>query len=111
MKKGEIWLADLPYSGGQEQEGLRPAVIFANAGFGIVTIIPLTSNFQALRFQYTYQIEKSKMNGLSVDSIALVFQLRAIDLKRLKKKTGELENKHLKKLDELIIKYLNLYVG
>lgn len=108
MNKGEVWLVELPYSGGQEQEGLRPAVIFANTGFGIVTVIPLTSNLQALRFQYTYQIEKSKTNGLSADSIALIFQLRAIDSKRLKKKIGELESKHLKKLDELIIKYLNL---
>ena len=108
MKKGEVWLVDLPSSGGQEQEGLRPAVVFANAGIGITSVIPLTSNLQALRFQHTYQIEKSKTNGLSSDSIALIFQLRAIDSKRLKKKIGELESKHLKKLNELITKYLDL---
>ena len=62
MKKGEIWLVDLPYSGGQEQEGLRPAVIFANIEIGITTVIPLTSNLQSLRFQYTHSIEKSKIN-------------------------------------------------
>lgn len=108
MKKGEIWLVELPSSGGQEQEGLRPAIIFADTEIGIVTVIPLTSNLQALRFQHTYTIEKSKTNGLGTDSIALIFQLRAIDSKRLKKKIGELENRHVKKVNELIIKYLNL---
>ena len=108
MKKGEIWLIELPSSDGQEQEGLRPAIIFADTGFGIATIVPLTSNLQALRFQHTYTIEKSKTNGLSADSIALIFQLRAIDSKRLKKKVGELEYKHHKKINDLIIKYLSL---
>ena len=108
MKKGEIWLVELPSSNGQEQEGLRPSLIIADTGFGITTLIPLTSNLQALRFQYTYSIEKSKINGLIADSVALVFQLRAIDSKRLKKKVGFLENEHQKKIDDLVIKYLNL---
>lgn len=108
MKKGEIWLVELPYSGGQEQEGLRPAIIFADTGIGVATVIPLTSNLQALRFQDTYTIEKSKGNGLGADSVALIFQLRAIDSKRLKKKIGDLENRHINKINELIAKYLNL---
>ena len=108
MKKGELWLVELPSSDGQEQEGLRPAIIFADTGIGIVTVIPLTSNLQALRYQYTYQIEKSKANGLGVDSIALIFQLRAIDSRRLKRKIGEIEGRHLNKINEIIIKYLNL---
>lgn len=108
MKKGEIWLVELPYSGGQEQEGLRPAIIIANTEIGITTITPLTSNLQALRFQHTCTVEKSKVNGLSSDSIALIFQLRAIDSKRLKRKIGELEIKHLNKINELILTYLNI---
>ena len=108
MKKWDVWLIELPSSNGQEQEGLRPAIIIANMEIGITTIIPLTSNLQALRFQFTYSMEKSNANGLIVDSIALIFQLRAIDSKRLKRKIGELENKHLKKINELISKYLDL---
>ena len=108
MKKGEIWLVELLSSIGQEQEGLRPAIIFADTEIGIVTVVPLTSNLQALRFQHTYTIEKSKTNGLGADSIVLIFQLRAIDSKRLKKKVGELEHRHHKKINDLIIKYLSL---
>lgn len=108
MKKGEIWLVELPYSSGQEQEGLRPAIIFASTEIGMITLIPLTSNLQSLRFQYVYTIEKSKINGLGADSAALIFQLRAIDSKRLKKKIGELENKHLLNINKLIIEYLSL---
>ena len=108
MNKGEVWFVELPYSYGQEQEGLRPAIIFAKTEIGIVTVIPLTSNLQALRFQYTFTIEKSKANGLGTDSVALIFQLRAIDSKRLKRKIGELESKHLNKINELVVRYLNL---
>ena len=108
MKKGEICLIELPVSSGQEQEGLRPAILFADTEIGIITVIPLTSNLQALRFQHTYTIEKSKANGLSADSAALIFQLRAIDSKRIKKKIGDLESKHLQKINELVIKYLAL---
>lgn len=108
MKKGEIWLVELPYSDGQEQEGLRPAIIFASTEIGISTVIPLTSNLQALRFNYTYTIENSKVNGLTADSVALIFQLRAVDSKRLKKKVGDLESKHLSKINDLLLKYLGL---
>ena len=108
MKKVEMWSVELPFSSGQEQEGLRPAVIFADTEIGIVAVIPLTSNLQALRFKHTYTIEKSKSNGLIADSVALIFQLRAIDSKRLKKKIGDLESKHINNLNGLIVKYLNL---
>mgnify|MGYP001598140454 CR=1 FL=1 len=108
MRKGEVWLVELPSSGGQEQEGLRPAIIFATTEMGIATVIPLTSNLQGLRFQHTYLVEKSEANKLTADSIALIFQLRALDSKRLKKKLGELESKHLSKINDLLAKYLNL---
>ena len=108
MKKGEIWLFELPYSNSSEQAGMRPALIMTTTTVGIVMVIPLTSNVQALRFPFTFLIKKSEENGLSIDSIALVFHLRAIDTKRCKKKLGELELKHIQNIKKTISRFLDL---
>ena len=86
MKPGEIWIVEIPELGGHEQDGKRPAVIIASVAKTIVTIIPFTSNKTALRFPYTCEVELTKSNGLAIDSIALVFHMRAIDVCFLKKK-------------------------
>lgn len=93
MKAGEIWIVEIPELGSHEQNGIRPAVIVASVAKTIITIIPFTSNKTALRFPYTCEVEKTKNNGLSVDSIALVFHMRALDISFLKKKIGELDKK------------------
>jgi mRNA-degrading endonuclease toxin of MazEF toxin-antitoxin module len=45
---------------------------------------------------------------LTAISVALVFQVRAIDKKRLKNKIGELENSTLKEVDEILKRILQL---
>ena len=108
MKKGEIWLVDLPTTEGREQSGTRPVVLLVETEANISIIIPLTSNVQALRFLHTLEIKPSIKNGLSSISTALVFQLRAIDKMRLKNRIGELEAAKVKELDLIIKKMLKL---
>ncbi len=93
MKKGEVWIVNIPELGSHEQSGTRPAVIIASIAKTIVTIIPFTSNKTALRFPYTYEVEPTKGNGLSIKSVALVFHMRALDVSFLKNKIGELDDK------------------
>ena len=90
MKKGEIWLVELPSANGHEQVGTRPSILLAETEANIAVIVPFTSNLQALRFPHVREVRPSEKNGLSAISVALVFQIRAVDRKRLKKKTGEL---------------------
>jgi len=108
MKKGEIWLTEFPAIMGHEQTGNRPAIILTDTDFEITIIIPITSNIQALRFPYTLEIKPSKSNGLKINSIALVFQIRAIDKKRLIKKIGMAENSIMRHIDEIIKKLFEL---
>ena len=108
MKKGEIWLVELPFANGHEQAGTRPALILAETDANIAIVIPLTSNLQALRFLNAIEVKPTAENGLPEISIALVFQVRAIDKKRLKHKIGELENSVLKEIDSSLIKILRL---
>ncbi len=107
MKKGEIWLVELPSADGREQVGSRPAIIMAETEV-VNIILPLTSNIQALRFPHTIEIKPSKKNNLNSISVGLVFQIRALDKKRFKNKLGELDEKNLKEADTMLKKMLNL---
>ncbi|MBI2140514.1 type II toxin-antitoxin system PemK/MazF family toxin, partial [Candidatus Woesearchaeota archaeon] len=86
MKKGEVWLVEIPSSNGYEQLGNRPSAVIADTTSNVTVIIPFTSNIQALRFPFTVEVKPDQKNGLSAISVGLVFQIRAIDKKRLKKK-------------------------
>ncbi|MBI2107818.1 type II toxin-antitoxin system PemK/MazF family toxin [Candidatus Woesearchaeota archaeon] len=108
MKKGEIWLVELPSTNGHEQSGKRPALILSETAANIVIVVPLTSNLQALRFPDTIEVKPSKQNGLATLSVALVFHIRAIDKKRLKSKIGNLEDSSLKEVEKTIRKILQL---
>ncbi|MBU4493267.1 MAG: type II toxin-antitoxin system PemK/MazF family toxin [Nanoarchaeota archaeon] len=108
MKKGEIWLVELPVANSHEQAGARPVIILSELEANIAIIIPFTSNVQALRFQHTIEVNPSTINGLKSMSIALVFQLRAIDKKRLRNKVGILDPIILGKIDRMIKDILDL---
>ena len=86
----EIYLAEIPKTNGHEQFGFRPVLLVAQPISDIALIIPFTSNILALKFPFTLKIDPSFKNGLSFSSVLLIFQLRAIDSKRLRKKLGNL---------------------
>jgi len=106
MKKGEIALVELPQIGGREQYGTRLSIIMAAPTPEILIIIPLTSNKSALRFPFTLLLQPSSANGLSEESIALIFQLRAVDKCRAAQKIGTLEKEKLKEIEKSIGKML-----
>ncbi|MFH1257224.1 MAG: type II toxin-antitoxin system PemK/MazF family toxin [Candidatus Diapherotrites archaeon] len=108
MNKGEIWNVEIPASNGHEQSGLRPALVLSEGEAGIAIIAPFTANLQAMRYNYTVSVGPSKSNGLTIDSVALVFQLRAIDSKRLKNRIGKLEEKPLREIEALIKRLLKI---
>lgn len=103
MKKGEIYIVELFSKEGKEQSGIRPAILMADTKTSLALIIPLTSNMSALnKLPFTIKIEKNQKNNLEKDSVALTFQLQAIDKKRLKKKIGFLESDKIKEINDSI---------
>ncbi len=93
MKVGDIHWVELPSAGGHEQQGRRPAVIAQDDAYAsrvpTVLVIPLSSARAALRFAGTTLIRATPQSGLRVDSVALAFQLRAIDRDRVGSRVGE----------------------
>ena len=89
---GDIHWVDLPAADGREQRGRRPAVVVQADDYGgdlpVVLVIPLTTARAALRFAGTTLIHPTAENGLRQASVALVFQLRAIDRQRIQERIG-----------------------
>jgi mRNA interferase MazF len=78
------------------------------AALPTVMIVPFTSQLSALRFPYTIKIEPSALNGLTQPSVLLVFQLRAIDRRRILTTIGRLEQVYLDQLDAEMQRLLSL---
>jgi len=93
MKIGDIRWVELPDVGGREQSGRRPAIILQDdsyaASLPTTIVVPLSSAIAALRFPGTAQVKATHSSGLRTDSVALVFQIRAIDRGRIKEAIGE----------------------
>ena len=110
MKLGDIYLVALPQIGGREQMGMRPAIIVQEEEYNLPTvlIVPLTTKIKALDFAGTILIKPDDRNHLDKESVALAFQLRAIDRKRISRKIGELEVDKITKLHGLIKELLGM---
>jgi mRNA interferase MazF len=101
MARGDVLLVRLPESDKREEKGTRPAIAVQSgtAELPMLMVVPVTSALGALRFPFTVRLEPSETNGLTLPSIAMVFQLRAIDRKRIVRKIGELDASTLAQLD------------
>lgn len=83
MKRGEVWRVRLHSVPGHTQAGIRPAVILQEERFTVslptVLIVPFTGTQATTRFPGTVAVQPDARNGLTTPSVALVFQLTAID--------------------------------
>ena len=92
MDLGDIHWIELPTSNGHEQAGRRPAILLqdsSNAGqLPVVFAAPLTTSLATRRFPGTVLVSATPESGLRQESVCLVFQLRAIDRKRVRERIG-----------------------
>ena len=99
MNVGELRWVELPARGGRAQAGRRPAIVFQQtATLPTVLLIPLTSQQDALRFAGTVLVEPDEHNGLRQPSVALVFQLTAVDRKFIGDRIGRVSAAALKEI-------------
>ena len=107
MKNGDIWLVDLSDAKGHEQRGVRPAIIMGSAN-GLTLVVPLTSSMSSARFSHTYILTPGPHNGLDADSIALVFQIVALDRDRFQHRIGAISEQQRLAIIALIRDLLEL---
>ena len=99
MNVGDVVWVDFPPGAGRAQAGRRPAIIAQTAAASdrlpTVLLIPLTTQEDALRFPGTVLVEPDRSNGLRNASVALVFQLTAVDRRFLGLRLGGISHANM----------------
>ena len=93
--------------GGREQEGVRPVVVvgvpakLAKPRYPMLIIVPLTTDRNAKWSKVSPQLYPTipaGTGGIQNDSLALLDQIRAIDVSRVVAKAGELSDSEIRPL-------------
>lgn len=111
ITRGEIWVSDLRPGLGGEIAKKRPVIVISsnpiNTFYSTVIVIPLTSQkYQVIGPERIALLIAD--TGLVKDSFALVTQMRAIDKRRLIKKSGSLSKKKMLEIEESLKLVLGL---
>ena len=103
FSRGDIYYADFPQSSHHEQAGRRPAIVVADIPpTNMVVVIPLTRTLEASELPYARRLALSAENGLAEESIALLFQIRALDKRRFGEKLGVIGSKELEAIKAML---------
>lgn len=107
-----VWLANLDPIVGSEQGKTRPVLILSQASLNrllpVVNVIPITSRKSNRRIYPNEALIPYASCGLTVDSIALCYQIRTLDKRRLTRGFGRVEDL---KVREEIMKALRFQLG
>lgn len=102
IKRGDIYYADLSPVIGSEQGGVRPVLVIqndvGNKHSPTIIVAAITSQINKAKLPTHIEI-KAGDYGVSKDSVILLEQIRTIDKKRLKEKTGHLNEVLMAKVD------------
>ena len=105
IKQFDIWIADLEPQRGTEPGKIRPVLVIQtnllNNEHPSTIVCPITTNVVKESDILRVHIKKGVAN-LNVDSDIIIDQIRAIDNRRLVKKTGELTKELQSKVKENI---------
>ena len=108
---GEVYLADLGPVRGSEQGLKRPVILFQNPDLARFTstrlAIPLTTNLARLGWPGTCSIQKGE-GGLPQESVALAFQMRAVDGARLGKLYGRVSPATLEAVADAVLQAVGI---
>jgi len=110
IRTGEIWLAHLDPTVGQEQGGRRPVVVVSSNGLhalpiNMIVVVPLTSHDRSLVTQPRVASERT---GLSRVSFARPEDMRAIDAARLQRRLGHVSDSELAEIRKVMRYFLDL---
>lgn len=102
-KRGEVYLVNFDPTIGAEIKKTRPALILqndiANKHSPITIVAAITSKHDDELYP-TEVLIPAREGGLSVDSVALLNQVRSIDRQRLVKRLGKVKPETMKDVDQ-----------
>ncbi len=87
-----VWLANLDPVVGAEQGRTRPIIVVSDSSLNnilpVVNVIPITSRKPNRRIYPNEAVLPANTGGLTIDSIALCYQIRTLDKRRLTESFG-----------------------
>ena len=105
VKRGDIYYADLSPVVGSEQGGVRPVLIIQNdvGNKYSPTVIAAAITSRINKAKMPTHIELcAREYGLNKDSVILLEQIRTIDKKRLREKTGRLDDALMSRVNDAL---------
>jgi mRNA interferase MazF len=91
-----VWRANLDPVVGSEQGRTRPIVVVSDSSLNnilpVVNVIPITSRKPNRRTYPNEAFLPARTGGLTLDSIALCYQIRTLDKRRLTKMFGVIDD-------------------
>ena len=111
-KRGEIYLTALDPTLGREIQKTRPALVIqndiSNRLTGITIVAPITSTVRFPLNPVHVLLPSDEKTGLTVTSVAVFNQIRAVDRVRLVKRLGAVDAQTMERVDEAIMISLGL---
>ena len=112
MKRGDVFDARLNPTEGSEQAGIRPVVVVSrdaiNKNSSVIVIVALTKAANVKRIYPNNVAISQDEGGLTVDSVVLGGQVRAISKSRLLRQRGTLSTKTMQQIDRALRSTLDL---
>lgn len=103
MRRGDIFNARLQPTEGSEQSGIRPVLIVSrdaiNVNSPVIVVVPLTKATNVKRQYPNNVLIQAPEGGLSVDSIVLTGQIRAISKTRILDYRGQISSQSMVSVD------------
>jgi len=109
VKRGDVWIADLGEPSGHEQAFRRPCLILQTddlSNLSTTVIVPVTTSPVGIN-AHRVAIPKGE-GGLDRDSFALCHQIRALDMRKLQVKLGELPAERISEIESAVLFVLAL---
>ncbi len=106
INRGDIFYVDLGETKEKTsiQTGIRPAIIISNNKCNkfspILLVAPLTSKIKRTDLPIHIELTKDIENGLELNSIVLLEQIRAIDREKIFTKIGSICGKDLENINK-----------
>ena len=96
-----IWLANLDPVVGSEQGRTRPVLVISDSSLNqilpVVNVIPIASRKPNRRVYPNETFLPARTAGLTLDSIALCYQIRTLDQRRLTQMFGVIEDEQIRR--------------
>lgn len=106
MKRGDVYDARLSPAEGSEQAGIRPVVIVSrdaiNSNSPVIVVVPITNAANISRSYPNNVLIEQGDGGLTLDSVALGGQVRAIAKVRLLRRRGALSSSAMRSVDRAL---------